>query len=120
MKQILVSVIVLLLAALVCGCASIEAYAPPDKAGGDPVLLLKGTFGGKGNLVVGYQGMTIAMQQDGASEGLVSMFTGLISNAAGVFGGNPAPPEITVNVSSGGEEHDDSGVKHVVMEQQRE
>lgn len=99
MKRLL---LIALAAGLAFGCAQFKLLQP-GVAGEDPVVLMTGYFGGKGNLsVTSKDGTTVKITQDGASEGLVSMFTGLISSAAGVFGGNPEPPEITINVEADG------------------
>ena len=122
MKEILVSVIVLLLAALVCGCGTWKQYDPAVLIDGEPALIASGRFGGQGHLSIKTESgvTTVEVVQFGVSDVLGGTIKGIVGMAAGVFGGNPAPPEITVNVSSGGDEHDDSGVKHVVTGQQRE
>ena len=91
-----------LAAGLAFGCGTLQAFTPPN-ADTPSYKIVDARFGGKGHLAIEFpSGIKVKLQQDGASEGLVSMFTGLISSAAGVFGGNPAPPEITINVPSTG------------------
>ena len=66
-----------LAAGLAFGCAQFKLLQP-GVGGEDPVVLMTGYFGGKGNLsVTSKDGTTVKITQDGASEGLVSMFTGL-------------------------------------------
>ena len=98
MKEILVSVIVLLAAALVCGCASYKQFDPNVLIDGEPALVMEASFGGAGSVKVTTEGAKtiVEMEQKGMTDIAGKTISGTIEAAAGVFGGNPAPPSITI------------------------
>ena len=119
MKEIRASVMALLLAVLLAGCGTWKQFDPKVLIDGEPALIASGRFGGQGHLSIKTEDgvTTVEVVQFGVSDVLGGTIKGIVGMAASVFGGNPAPPGITINMPAAGEAFDESGVKHVVSGQ---
>ena len=119
MRNIFPILFLALVACLAAGCATYEAYMPPLNAGDEPVLLIKGTFGGQGSLTATTDGksMTVTLVQKGLSDIAGGTVTDIVGEAATVFGGGQqAPHEITIIMPTVPGKSDEPEVRHVVTD----
>ena len=91
----------LIMLVLSLGCSSLKQYDPSVLIDGQPALIMEASQGGQGHISIATDsdGTKVEVVQFGMSEILGGTLKGIIGAAAGVFGGNPEPPRITINVS---------------------
>jgi hypothetical protein len=95
MRHLALSAVVLLV-----GCGGYKMYDPHTLIDGEPALIEKASYGGQGHISITVEGdkRTVEVVQFGISDIAGGTIKNAFSVVGGIFGGNPAPPEIIINM----------------------